>query len=99
MTTAFVNTRPVPSINFPNLMALVAAMAVEDVARTRKTSSTLALGMGNSWSLNGCHQVSPGAGLSRIERGQRPEDGPLGAHGCSGGARSLPTRISSRQKM
>jgi MFS family permease len=32
MTTAFVKTRPVPSTNVPNLMALVAARAAEDVA-------------------------------------------------------------------
>src|SRR5207244_6509728 len=45
MTTAFVNTRPVPSINLPNLIALVAASAVEDVARKNRTTSTLALRM------------------------------------------------------
>jgi hypothetical protein len=42
MTTAFVKTRPVPSTNVPNLMALVAARAVEDVARNNRTTNTLA---------------------------------------------------------
>ena len=45
MTTALVKTRPVPSTNLPNLMALVAARAVEDVARNNRTTNTLALRM------------------------------------------------------
>src|SRR5213594_4312532 len=46
MTTALVKVRPVPSINFPNFMALVAATAVEEVARKNRTASTLRLRMG-----------------------------------------------------
>src|SRR3989442_6486229 len=40
MTTALVKTFPVPSTNFPNLIALVAATAVEDVARKRSEEHT-----------------------------------------------------------
>src|SRR5439155_25304589 len=46
MTTALVKTRPVPATNLPNLMALVAARAVEDVAKKNRTTSSLALRMG-----------------------------------------------------
>jgi hypothetical protein len=60
--------RPVPSANFPNLMALVAASAVEDVARTKKTSSTLALGMGNSWRFKSYYDVSSGSRTVKNER-------------------------------
>src|SRR5437867_9575885 len=45
MTTALVKTFPVPSTNFPNLMALVAATAVEDVARKNRITSSLVLRM------------------------------------------------------
>jgi hypothetical protein len=36
---------PVPSTNVPNLIALVAAMAVEEAARNNRTTNTLALRM------------------------------------------------------
>src|SRR5206468_9606608 len=45
MTTALVMTFPVPSTNFPNLIAFVAATAVEDVARKNRTTSSLLLRM------------------------------------------------------
>src|SRR5215831_3557532 len=45
ITTALVNTCPLPSINLPNLIALVAATAVEDVARKHRIVRTFALRM------------------------------------------------------
>ena len=45
ITTALVMTRPVPSTNLPNLIALVAAKTVEDVKKN-KTTNNLALRMG-----------------------------------------------------
>src|SRR5437588_6274692 len=39
MTTAFVMTRPVPSINLPNLMTFVAAAACDAAARRNRSAS------------------------------------------------------------
>src|SRR2546421_9166809 len=75
MTTAFVNTRPVASINLPNLIALVAATAVEDVARKNRTKSTLALRMRPPEPLdlvNELGRATPRSGDETLAQGASP---------------------------